>query len=96
MPERRRVYLAVFGVLMVLTGATIGAAMVDLGRLNAATALAIAVVKAILVVLFFMHVRHSGRLTRLVITGGLVWLVILLGLTMSDYLTRAPAGVAPF
>jgi cytochrome c oxidase subunit 4 len=86
----------VFGALIVLTGLTVAAALVDFGRLNAVAALTIAVVKAVLVILFFMHVWHGSPLTRLVITGGLVWLALLLGLTMSDYLTRGLAGVPPF
>ena len=83
-----RVYYTIFGVLMVFTVITVQVAFVDLGRLNIVVALAIAVFKATLVVLFFMHAKYSTRLTQLVIVGGLFWLVILLALTFSDYLTR--------
>ncbi len=83
------VYLGVFAALMALTVATVLAARVDLGALNLVVALAIAATKATLVILFFMHVRHGTRLTKLVVVGALVWLVILLVLTMGDYVTRA-------
>ena len=83
-----RVYYTIFGVLMVFTVITVQVAFVDLGPLNIVVALAIAVFKATLVVLFFMHAKYSTRLTQLVIVGGLFWLVILLALTFSDYLTR--------
>jgi len=83
-----RVYVTIFGVLMALTAVTVMVAFVDLGPLNSVMALTIAVLKATLVVLFFMHAKYSPRLTQLVIAGGLLWLVILLSLTFSDYLTR--------
>jgi cytochrome c oxidase subunit IV len=86
--ESKRVYLAVFAALMILTAATAAVAYVNLGRLNTVVALAIAVVKASLVVLFFMHVRYSTRLMKVVVAGGVLWLAILIGLTMADYLTR--------
>lgn len=86
--DRSRTYLQVFAALIVLTVATTLVAYVDLGPLNVITALAIAVVKMLLVALFFMHVRYSTRLTRLVVGGGLLWLGILFLLTMSDYVTR--------
>jgi cytochrome c oxidase subunit 4 len=81
-------YYAIFALLMVLTGATVGIAFVDLGPLNAVAALAIAVTKATVVVLFFMHVKYSPRLTWLVVAGAVFWLAILLALTFGDYLTR--------
>jgi cytochrome c oxidase subunit 4 len=56
-------------------------------------ALVIACTKMLLVALFFMHIRHSTRLTKLVVAGGLLWLLILLGLTMADFLTRGILGV---
>ena len=83
-----RAYYAVFVVLLLLTLTTYGAARVDLGRWNAPVGLAIAAVKAVLIILYFMHARFSGRLTRVVIGAGLFWLGILLVLTMSDYVTR--------
>ena len=81
-------YFAVFVALIGLTGATVGAAFVDLGPLSNLVALSIAMLKAALVVLYFMHVRYSTRLIPLVAAAGLFWLVHLLGGTMSDYLTR--------
>jgi len=83
-----RTYYAIFATLMVLTAVTVGAATFDLGRLNVIVALAIAVTKATLVLLYFMHLRYSPRLTWLLVCVALVWLGILIGLTMSDELTR--------
>jgi cytochrome c oxidase subunit 4 len=83
-----RTYLTVFAALMVGTYLTVQAAFIDLGPFNAAVALAIAVVKAVTVVLFFMHVKYSTRLTWAVVAGGVFWLGILLALTYGDYLTR--------
>jgi cytochrome c oxidase subunit 4 len=68
-------------------------AFVDLGAFSVVVALAIAVCKMLLVALFFMHVRHSTKLTKLVVLGGLLWLVILLMLTLSDFTTRGWIGV---
>jgi len=56
-------------------------------------ALGIACCKMLLVALFFMHLRHSTRLTRLVVGGGLIWLAILLVFTLSDFVTRGSLGV---
>jgi cytochrome c oxidase subunit 4 len=77
-----------FAALVVLTLVTVIAAKAPLGSWHTPVALSIAACKAILVILFFMHVLHSGRLTALVLIGALGWLAILLGLTLSDYLTR--------
>ena len=84
-----RVYYLIFAALMVGTAITVGVAFVDLGPFNAIVALTIAVLKATLVVLFFMHVRYSTKLTWAVVLGSVFWLGILLALTFSDYLTRA-------
>ncbi len=84
----RTVYFLVFAALMVLTLATWLVAKVDLGWANDVVALTIAVTKALLVLLFFMHVRYSTRMTILTATAGFFWLVILIGLTLSDYLSR--------
>jgi cytochrome c oxidase subunit 4 len=83
-----RVYYTIFAVLMVCTLVTVLIASVDLGALNAVAALTIAVFKAALVVLYFMHVKYSTRLTWAVVVGSIFWLGILLVLTMGDYLTR--------
>ena len=86
----KTVYFLIFGALMVLTVITVAAANFDLGNeaINTSIALAIAVLKAVLVILYFMHVRYSPRLTWVVIAGGFLWLFIMIALTMSDYLTR--------
>jgi cytochrome c oxidase subunit 4 len=84
----KSLYVTIFAALMVLTAATVGLAFVDLGFLNIAVALAVAVVKAALVVLFFMHVKYSSRLVQLVVVASVVWLAILFGITLSDYITR--------
>ena len=84
-----RVYITIFLALMVGTGLTVVAAFYDFpGPLNAVVALTIAVIKATLVVLFFMHVRYSGRLIWLVIGSAIFWLAIMFALTISDYWTR--------
>jgi cytochrome c oxidase subunit 4 len=85
----KRVYYTIFGILMLCTYLTVQIAFVDLGRLNVVAALTIAVFKAVLVVLFFMHVKYSPRLTWVVVIGAVFWLAILLALTSGDYLTRA-------
>jgi cytochrome c oxidase subunit 4 len=85
-----RIYITIFLALMVGTALTLLAAFYDFpGPLNAVVALTIAVVKATLVVLYFMHVRYSGRLVWLVIVAALLWLVIMFAITFSDYWTRA-------
>jgi cytochrome c oxidase subunit 4 len=84
-----RVYLAIFALLLVLTAITTAVAFVDLGRLNAVIMLGVAVTKATLVVLYFMHVRWSTGLTRVVVVSGIVFLVVLIAFTMSDVWTRS-------
>ncbi len=84
----KSMYIGVWLALMVGTALTVLAAEVDLGPLNNIVMLAIACTKAALVVLFFMHVRWSSRLTWVVAASGFFWLLILFGLTMQDYLTR--------
>jgi cytochrome c oxidase subunit 4 len=86
----KKLYFVIFGALMALTVLTVVAANYDLGseKINTVVALAIATTKAVLVVLYFMHVRYSSRLTWVVVAGGFLWLAIMVGLTMSDYLTR--------
>jgi cytochrome c oxidase subunit IV len=84
----KRVYYTIFAILMLCTLLTVLIAFVDLGRFNTVAALTIAVFKATLVVLYFLHVKYSTRLTWAVVAGSVFWLGILLVLTMSDYLTR--------
>ena len=86
--ESVRTYLLVFGALLVGTALTVGAAYINLGVFNDIVALAIAITKATLIVLFFMHVRHSDRLTKVVVLVGWLWLIMLILGTMDDILTR--------
>jgi cytochrome c oxidase subunit IV len=88
-----RTYVLVFVGLIVLTATTIAVSRLELGALHAPAALLIAAAKAALVLLFFMHVLYSTRLTWIVAVSGLAWLTILLGLTMADYLTRQSLAV---
>jgi cytochrome c oxidase subunit 4 len=83
-----RDYLLVFLALMVLTAITVAVAFVDLGAWNDIVAMSIALLKATLVVLIFMHVRYSARLSKVSVVSGVLWLIILIGLTLSDYMTR--------
>jgi cytochrome c oxidase subunit IV len=89
-------YLTIFGALMVCTVLTVIAAFINLGNLNFPVALTIAVFKATLVVLFFMHVKYGSRLTKLIVGVAFFFLGIMLSLTLSDYLSRgwftAPGG----
>jgi len=88
-----KTYALVWIVLLILTAVTTAVAYVDLGAFSVVVALVIAVVKMLLVALFFMHIRHSTQLTRLVVMGGLIWLFILLLLTFADFSTRGWTGV---
>ena len=74
--------------LLFLTGLTVAAAYINLGSFNIVVALAIATLKATLVVLFFMHAKYSPKRTKLVIMAGIFWLIILLFMTLSDYASR--------
>jgi cytochrome c oxidase subunit 4 len=84
----KTLYYAVFAALLVGTAMTVAAAFVDMGAMNNVVMLTIACVKAALVVLFFMHVRWGTRLTWVVVVSGFFWLLILFGLTMTDYMSR--------
>lgn len=84
-----RVYYIIFGVLIFCTFLTVQISFLDLGPVNAIAALTIAVFKATLVVLFFMHAWYSPRLTWAVVLGSVFWLGILITMTMTDYVTRA-------
>ncbi len=90
----KSLYVTIFLTLIVLTAATVGAALINLGVLSFPVALVIAITKATLVILYFMHVRYSSRLTWVVIACGFFFLLILFGLTLSDYLTRGWSTVA--
>ena len=85
-------YVKILLALLVATAVTTAVARVDLGGFSVVVALGIASVKMVLVALFFMHIRYSTKLTRLVVLGGLLWLGILLLLTMTDFATRGILG----
>ncbi len=84
-----RIYIVIFLALLVGTAITVGASYIELGVFNPIIAIAIAVAKATLVVLFFMHVRYSSRLTMLTVGAGLFTFMALIGMTLSDYFSRA-------
>lgn len=84
----RTPYFLVFGALMVLTVLTVIVANLNLGWANDVVALTIAVIKALLVLWFFMHLRYSTRLMVITALAGFFWLAILIALTLNDYLTR--------
>jgi cytochrome c oxidase subunit 4 len=94
----KSVYFTIFGSLMVLTAITVGVAFVQLGSFNFPVAITIAFFKATLVVLFFMHVKYSSKLTKLLVASTFFFLASLFGLTMTDYLSRgwhtSPRGTA--
>ena len=93
---QRSTYFVIFGALMVGTVLTVLAARVDFGNevVNTVIALTIAVAKAMLVVLWFMHVRYSQRIIWVLFAGGFFWLAIMMSLTGSDYLSRSWASPA--
>jgi cytochrome c oxidase subunit IV len=83
-----KTYTIVLVALLALTATTFAVSFIDMGKINAVVAVAIAFAKASLVALIFMHLRYSRRLMWIVAAAGLFWLGILIALTMSDYLTR--------
>src|SRR5579872_5120144 len=84
----KKIYFFIFGSLLALTALTTGMAYVDLGQWNTIVALIIACCKATLVVLFFMHLRWSTQLMRIVLLSALLWLAILISLTTTDFFSR--------
>ncbi|MCB1054881.1 MAG: cytochrome C oxidase subunit IV family protein [Acidobacteria bacterium] len=88
-------YVKVFLTLILLTATTVWVAFYDFGILNNVIALGIAFAKATVVVLFFMHVKWSSPLIKLIAGAGVVWLVILILFTLGDYLTRTIHYTAP-
>jgi cytochrome c oxidase subunit 4 len=81
-------YFVVFFTLMILTVVTVWVSRIDLGAMNTAVAMVVAVAKATVVILWFMHVIHSPRMTWIVVIASFLWLGVLFVLTFSDYLTR--------
>ncbi len=82
-------YMLVFGTLLVFTGITVGAAFVDLGVLNPIVALGIACFKAVIVILFFMHVKYQSRLVKMTVGAGFFTFIVLITMTLTDYMSRA-------
>ena len=83
-----RIYFTIFGALLAGTALTVAIAFQDLGPMNTVVAMTIAGIKALLVVLFFMHVKYSSRLTWVFAAAGILWLALMIGLTMADFDTR--------
>jgi cytochrome c oxidase subunit 4 len=81
-------YYTIFGALMVLTAVTVAVAFVNLGAFNFPVAIGIAITKATLVVLFFLHVKYSSQLTKMFVGMAFFFLIILFGLSLTDYLSR--------
>ncbi|HYC62284.1 MAG TPA: cytochrome C oxidase subunit IV family protein [Thermoanaerobaculia bacterium] len=81
-------YFAVFMTLMILTVVTVWVSRIDLGAFNTIVAMAIAILKATVVILWFMHVIHSPRLTWIVVISSFIWLAMMFVLFYADYLTR--------
>lgn len=82
-------YCMVFGTLLLFTGLTVVAAYIDLGVLNPIIALGIASFKAVVVILFFMHVKYQSRLIKMTVGSGFFTFLVLITLTLSDYMSRA-------
>jgi cytochrome c oxidase subunit 4 len=83
------VYSMVFGTLLVFTGITVGAAFINLGVLNPIVALAIACTKAVIVILWFMHVKYQSKLIKMTVAAGFFTFLVLITMTLSDYMSRA-------
>ena len=84
-----RTYITVWAGLLILLGLTVGAAYIPLGPFNTITAVSIAVTKAVIIGLYFMHLRYSPRLMWVFAGAGFFWLLILFTLALGDYMTRS-------
>ena len=82
-------YMLVFATLLVGTGITVGAAYIELGVLNPIVALGIASIKAVIVILFFMHVKYQSRLVKMTVGAGFFTFLVLITMTLTDYMSRA-------
>lgn len=82
-------YLLIFGALLLGTAITVGASYIDMGPWNPVVALAIACTKAVLVILFFMHIKYSSKLMKLTVAAGFFTFLALITMTLSDYISRA-------
>ncbi len=83
------IYVIVFVSLLVFTALTVGASYIEMGIFNPIAAIAIACIKAVIVVLFFMHVKYSSKLTKLTVFAGIFTFLTLIGMTLADYISRA-------
>ncbi len=92
---RPTTYYAIFAILLLFTGLTAGVSFIDLGPLNTLVALTIAVTKATLVVLYFMHLRYSSRLTWIFVSAGVFWFLLLMAFLFADVFSRGwlPRGI---
>lgn len=84
-----KLYAVIFGTLLFFTALTVAASYLELGVFNAVVALAIACTKAVLVILFFMHVKYSSRLTKLTVAAGFFTFLVLITMSLTDYVSRA-------
>jgi cytochrome c oxidase subunit 4 len=84
-----KLYVAIWAALMIFTLITVLASFAELGPFNIVIALLIATIKGTLVVLFFMHLRYSPKLTMVAVIASVFWLGIMFALTMTDYLSRS-------
>ena len=84
-----RSYALIFGALLVGTALTVGASYIDMGPWNPVIALAIACTKAVLVILFFMHIAYSSRVMKLTVAAGFFTFIVLVSMTLTDYISRA-------
>lgn len=82
-------YAIIFATLLVGTAITVGAAYVDLGVFNPIVALAIACTKAVIVILFFMHVKYQSKLVKMTVAAGFFTFIVLITMTLTDYMSRA-------
>jgi cytochrome c oxidase subunit 4 len=91
----KKTYYLVFITLLILTFTTARIAYIDLGPFNVYVAMTIAIIKALLVILFFMHVKDNTSLLKVFVAAGFFWLAIMLVLTLADYATRSRLPVGP-
>ncbi|MGH9327955.1 MAG: cytochrome C oxidase subunit IV family protein [Terriglobia bacterium] len=94
--EKKRVYITIWLILLCFTALTTGIAFIDLGPFNTVVAFAIAFIKASLVVAFFMHLRHSEGLIRIIVGVAALWLAILIVVSISDFATRQKIPTPPW
>jgi cytochrome c oxidase subunit 4 len=84
-----KTYLLILSALLVLTAVTTSAAFINMGVFSPIVALAIACLKAVLVILFFMHIRYSSKVMMLTVGAGFFTFLVLITMTLSDYISRS-------